>query len=468
MLFNSLPFLIFFGIYFIFYLIIPLRYQLFFLIVGSTIFYGYWNPYYAFLPHILTLLSYFGVFWIMHATGSLRQWRLVAVIGALSLPLILIKYTNFLYNDVIGYALGLQKYNLNFPLPLSLSFVTFTLIAYVVDVYRERYPVENKLSTLSGLVLFFPHLIAGPILRPHELLPQLTSTKLRKRFLKPRVIFGGVFFTLGLLKKVIIADSLSPFVDLVYSSAAPELTLIDYWLAIYGFGVQIYCDFSGYTDMAIGIALMLGIQLPENFHQPYTAASIVEFWRRWHITLSNWLRDYIYIPLGGSRGHYGQQFVNILITMIIGGIWHGANWTFVLWGLLNGVGLVAVHAYRQSKFNFIAKKIPHWIAVFITFHFIMFTWIFFRAPNMTTVHRIFMGSFFSPFGDISLFLKMHLFPVGLIILFLFTHKWDSRRQIRALISKIPGPILLAILALIWILSLVVNEGSVGKFIYFDF
>ncbi len=467
MLFNSLPFLIFFGAYFSLYLMTPLRYQLLFVIVGSTLFYSYWNPYYVFLPHILTLLSYFGVLWMAGAAASERQWRMLAVVGILLLPLIFIKYTNFLYNEVFSVALGVEKHKFDLPLPLSISFVTFTLISYVIDVYRERYPVERSFSTLSGLVLFFPHLIAGPILRPHELLPQLNKPKSIRRSIKPRVVFGSVFFTLGILKKVIFADSISPSVDVVFSSL-DEFSVLDYWFAIYGFGLQIYCDFSGYTDMAIGLALMLGIRLPENFQHPYTSASIVEFWRRWHITLSNWLRDYIYIPLGGNRGHYRKQMINILITMAIGGLWHGASWTFVLWGLMHGAGIAVVHGFRRTKLSVIFNHFPRWVSVFITFNFVMFTWVLFRAPDMVTAQRVVVGAFTAPFGDMSVFLEAHMFQVLLIGFFLLTHRWDDRQLIRRFVAKIPPSMFWLGMVLIWGVALIINEESSKNFIYFDF
>jgi alginate O-acetyltransferase complex protein AlgI len=219
-------------------------------------------------------------------------------------------------------------------LPLGVSLVTFTLTAYIVDIYRGIFPPGAKLSHVLAYVLFFPHLIAGPILRPAELLPQLARPgPLRRTWLLP----GIAIFTLGLVKKLVFADPVSEVVDAIYHSdavpSAPEALM-----ALYGFSLQIYCDFSGYTDMAIGIALLLGVKLPENFGQPYCAVSLVDFWRRWHITLSYWLRDYLFIPLGGSHHGLTRQIVNVMITMALGGLWHGANWTFVFWGVLHGSG----------------------------------------------------------------------------------------------------------------------------------
>src|SRR6185437_9531767 len=205
-------------------------------------------------------------------------------------------------------------------LPLGISFVTFTLTAYVVDVYRGRFRVERNLVKMRGYVLFFPHLIAGPILRPHELLPQLGHLR---RALGARFTLGVALFAIGLVKKVIFADTISVLVDHVYHESG-VVSGWEYLLAVHGFSMQIYCDFSGYTDMAIGLAYILRIRLPTNFRRPYISSSIVEFWRRWHITLSFWLRDYLYIPLGGNRQGRSRQMLNLLITMVLGGLWHGA------------------------------------------------------------------------------------------------------------------------------------------------
>ena len=325
MLFSSAAFLFFFAGYLTLHWLLPLRFRLPLIIAGSAIFYGYWNPYYLWLPFAMTLLAYYGALW-MDSNGEpgAKRRRLAIVTVLLLAPLVIVKYTNFIYSEVVGPVAGFSGSVANWALPLGISFITFTLIAYVVDVYRGHFPVERNLKMLTGLVLFFPHLIAGPILRPAELLPQLRN-QARLRRMRAVMAFGVTLFSVGLVKKVVFADTVSETVERVFSPDASGLSRLDYLVGIYGFALQIYCDFSGYTDMALGSALLLGVKLPRNFSRPYLATSLIEFWTRWHITLSKWLRDYLYIPLGGNRLGYLRQWMNLLVTMGLGGLWHGAN-----------------------------------------------------------------------------------------------------------------------------------------------
>ena len=281
-----------------------------------------------------------------------------------------------------------------FALPLGISFMTFTITAYVVDTYRSQYPVEKKLQRLLAYVLFFPHLIAGPILRPNELLPQFSHWT---RAIDARFTLGVCLFANGLTKKLVFADIIAGAVDHVYASTAQQLSAWEYLLAIHGFSVQIYCDFSGYTDMAIGTACILGIRLPINFRRPYAAHSIIDFWRRWHITLSSWLRDYLYIPLGGNRNGEGRRLLNLMTTMVLGGLWHGAAWTFVIWGALHGTALVGVHLLRArlARWNIV---VPAWLGILGTFYFVTFAWVYFRAPDIGTAHRVLQRSACRPLG----------------------------------------------------------------------
>jgi alginate O-acetyltransferase complex protein AlgI len=468
MLFSSPPFFLFFAIYFLVHLAVPPRLRLALIIVGSTIFYGYWNLYYIWIPHFLMLLAYFGALWTDAASDDrTRSRRMGFSVIALLSPLAFVKYSNFIYSDVLGPVLGFSGKISDFALPLGISFVSFTMVAYVVDVYRRRFKAERRVSMLAGLVLFFPHLIAGPILRPHDLLPQLARPQSMTRALRARIVFGLAIFSIGLLKKLVFADPMGEAVDAVFS-APGNRSAAEYLLAIYGFALQIYCDFSGYTDMAIGVALAIGVRLPTNFLHPYTSASIVEFWRRWHITLSTWLRDYLYIPLGGNRIGYRRQLLNIMVTMGLGGLWHGANWTFVFWGLLHGIGIAISHALRHFSLDRFVQRVPRWMLVLVTFHFVLIAWIPFRAPNMATVWTVLSGPFTAPLGDIAAFLSAHLFQLLVLAVFFALHRWDSHRQIRRLASRIPGPVLWPTIILIWVLAITVSAGSSAKFIYFDF
>ena len=350
-------------------------------------------------------------------------------------------------------------------MPLGISFITFTLIAYLVDVYAGRYKLEKNISLLSGLVLFFPHLIAGPILRPSDLLPQLQR---KNRKLIVYFIFGLSIFTVGLFKKLVFADTLAPHVDAVFTDQQLNLTKIDYVVAIYAFAIQIYCDFSGYTDMAIGCAIVLGVKLPNNFDRPYTSASIIEFWTKWHITLSKWLKDYLYIPLGGGRVSYARQVVNLLITMVLGGLWHGANWNFILWGAAHGVGISFVHAIRRFSVFSRLFTLSKPTSIFLTLHFVVACWILFRAPDLTVAWRVASGPFYAEAGNFYERIREYFFPLLLMVIFLMTHRWDSHRNIRSLTQRLPKEVFWPLVFVIWLIALVISDGNTAKFIYFDF
>lgn len=466
MLFSSPAFFLFFCAYLLLHVLLPLRMRLALIVVGSSVFYGYWNPYYIWLPFALMLIAYRGAIFVMDSTGVIdRKRRLFLVVVALLAPLLAVKYTNFLYQDVLGLLTGQHERLVDWQLPLGISFITFTLIAYVVDVYSGRYRLERSAGMLAGLVLFFPHLIAGPILRPAELLPQLHRPKRR---LGVRAVFGVAIFSIGLLKKLVFADSLSEVVEHVFQAGAVGLTKTEYLLGIYAFSVQIYCDFSGYTDMAIGTAIVLGVKLPTNFQRPYAAASVVDFWTRWHITLSKWLRDYLYIPLGGNRHGYGRQTWNLNITMALGGLWHGASWNFVLWGLAHGAGISFVHAVRRFSFLRWIGSLPRPVKILVTFHFVTASWILFRSPTLSTAWRVAAGPIVAPTGDTSAFALQYAFPITLIGVFLATHRWDDHQSVRLFTQRAPRALFWPVVLLIWILAITVSSGSSAKFIYFDF
>lgn len=302
------------------------------------------------------------------------------------------KYTNFLLDSFFSLA-GQDFQPMDIFLPVGVSFFTFQSLSYTLDVYRGNLkPVDNILD-YAFFVSFFPQLVAGPIVRASDFLPQIH---------KPTVVtdemFGRGIFLIGcgLFKKAVISDYISTnFVDRVFD--APSLySGVENLFAIYGYALQIYCDFSGYSDMAIGIALLLGFRFPLNFDSPYQSKSITEFWRRWHISLSTWLRDYLYISLGGNRKGEARTYLNQMLTMLLGGLWHGASWRFIIWGGLHGVALT-VHKFYRSRFPEASKRSGIWInfvRVMVTFHFVCFCWIFFRAANMATVGEILNQVFF--------------------------------------------------------------------------
>jgi alginate O-acetyltransferase complex protein AlgI len=464
-LFSSPAFFVFFLVYFTIHVSVPARYRVPTIIVGSTIFYAWWRIEYVWLPYALMAVAHGGVTWMEQtAHAGDRKRRAAAAIVLLFLPLLIFKYSNFLYRDVFGPLFGWRGTVFDYPLPLGVSFITFTLTAYVVDVYRGVFPGGRRASTVLGYVLFFPHLIAGPILRPVELIPQLENPAglvRRRRFAVPIAIF-----TLGLVKKLVFADPIAEAVDAIYRQGG-GLTAPAAWLAVYGFSVQIYCDFSGYTDMAIGLALMLGVRLPNNFLRPYTAVSIVEFWRRWHITLSLWLRDYLYIPLGGNRSGRVREVRNILITMTLGGLWHGANWTFVIWGLVHGVSVAATHTIQRALGR--ARVLPRGVAIFLTFHLVTIAWVFFRAPGVRAAADVLAAAVAGGgWAGAASFLAGHLFVVALIATFFLTHRFDDHRRVKLAVRCLPPAVLWPILLLLWMTAVAVSQGSSAKFIYFDF
>ena len=464
MLFSSPVFFLFFVIYFAVHQAVPPRFRNYLIICGGTIFYAWWRVEYAWLPFFLTVVAFWGVVWMERAPShAARKLRTTVAIVVLFLPLVIFKYIDFLYRDVIGPFAGWQGGLLNAPLPLGVSFITFTLCAYVVDIYKRKFSESHSGPTVLAYVLFFPHLIAGPILRPHELIPQLEHP--RRQLLKRLALPLGLF-TLGLVKKLVFADQIAPVVDALY--AHPEsLNGPRALVAFYGFAVQIYCDFSGYTDMALGLALMLGVRLPNNFLRPYAAGSIVEFWRRWHVTLSFWLRDYLYIPLGGNRHGRVREARNIIVTMALGGLWHGANWTFVIWGLLHGVCVSIVHAVQKATGG--RRLLPQWAGVLLTFHFVTVAWVFFRAPSARAAVGVLHAALFAGgWMTASSVLAANAFVLSLIVVFFALHRFDDHRRVKAAFRSVRPEILWPIMVGLWVLAITISQGSSAKFIYFDF
>lgn len=468
MLFSSPAFIVFFACYLPLHWLTPKHLRIYTMIAGSGVFYGYWNWAYAGLPLALTLLTFAATAWTTSAAPERRRWRLGISVLILLLPLLFFKYTNFIWNDVIGAVSRLagvanDERLLSLGLPLGISFVTFTLIAYLVDVSTGKYPHRASLRWLLGYVLFFPHLIAGPILRPHELIPQLHR---QMPILRQNILPGLALFTVGLIKKLVFADPIGAVVTEIYARPA-GLGTAEYLFALYGYSVQIYCDFSGYTDMAIGLARLVGVRLPGNFRHPYMATSIGDFWRRWHITLSHWLRDYVYIPLGGSRDGDARTVRNILLTMALGGLWHGANWTFLVWGVLHGVGVAA--SRLQARLPFGGLKPPRWILVFLTFHVVALLWVFFRAQDFGSALTILSGCLFSwSSANASTFLTAHAFELTLIVGFFLLHPWDDARRVRIAARKAPPLVVCTILAVACVLAYSIGSESSGQFIYFEF
>jgi D-alanyl-lipoteichoic acid acyltransferase DltB (MBOAT superfamily) len=383
-------------------------------------------------------------FWIGRALGRTQHQRarkallLVSIVYYLGV-LSVFKYWNFAADSFVALfaAAGLHvgATHLRLVLPFGISFFTFETMSYTIDVYRRDLPPADRYLDYLLFVCFFPHLVAGPIVRPHQMLPQLAARPVADADVQAR---GLWLIVTGLGKKIAIGDFLA--VSLVGRAFGnPErYSSVELVVAVYAYAIQIYCDFSGYTDVALGSALLFGYRLPENFDAPYTAKNLQEFWRRWHISLSTWLRDYLYVPLGGSREGAYKTYRNLMITMVLGGLWHGASWNFVIWGGLHGAGLALTRLWQRARHGRPRVSFAEAWRVVATFHFVCFAWIFFRAPTLghawLMIERIARGTS----GTANLGQKAEV----LIVLGFGLH-WVPKRwveSVRELFVRTPAPV----------------------------
>lgn len=418
MLFNSLQFLIFFPIVTVLYFLLPYKHRWPMLLIASCIFYMVLVPAYILVLFMLILIDYFAAIWMEKSEGHKRKICLLISITAACSMLVVFKYFNF-FNDNI--AAAARFLHLNYPigalkliLPIGLSFHTFQSLSYVIEVYRKKQKVERNLGIYALYVMFYPQLVAGPIERPQNLLHQFYE---KHDFDYKRVSDGLKLMAWGMFKKVVIADRLAAFVGVVYYNPS-EFLGISFIEATIFFAFQIYCDFSGYSDIAIGAAQVMGFRLVDNFNRPYFSRSISEFCKRWHISLSSWFRDYLYIPLGGNRVPVLRWWYNLFIVFLISGLWHGANWTYILWGTLFWFYMVfgiISHDMRVKFKNFTrlnrAKWALHYIQVSTTFALICFAWIFFRARNINDAFYI-VGHLFSGVAGFFSNLLLHIGQIG--------------------------------------------------------
>jgi alginate O-acetyltransferase complex protein AlgI len=357
------------------------------ILVASAFFYAYWKPAYLLLLMTPSLIDYVCSIRIERSDSARvrRGWLLFSLITNLGL-LAYFKYTNFLLDNV-GALLGWQVPHLDILLPVGISFYTFKTLSYTIDVYRREIPACRSLWQYAMFVTYFPELVAGPIVRASVFLPQMT------RSLRPslaRAMVGSQVALLGVTKKLLIADRLALIVDPVFANPA-YFSPFTVSSAVVAYSLQIYCDFSGYSDIAIGVSKIIGFDLPENFNMPYIATSLTDFWRRWHMTLSGWLRDYLYIPLGGNRYGRWKTYRNLMLTMLLGGLWHGASWNFVFWGFLHGTGLAVNHWWTRDRGSTGGRKavVPQGKVVLLvkwatTYVFVCLAWVFFRSRNFST------------------------------------------------------------------------------------
>ena len=390
MLFNSFSFLIFFPAVTALYFLIPHAYRWFFLLTASCIFYMAFIPVYILVLALTIAIDYTAAIFIERSEGKRRKWYLIISIVSTCTVLFIFKYFNF-FNSNLGQVARFFHWNysienLSLILPIGLSFHTFQSLSYVIEVYRKNYKAEHHFGIYALYVMFYPQLVAGPIERPGNLIHQFYE---KHPFDFQRVIDGLKLMVWGFFKKVVIADKLALVVDKVYSDPT-QYTGLPLIAAAISFAIQVYCDFSGYSDIAIGSAQVMGFRLMDNFNRPLFSASVPDFWRRWHISLMTWFRDYVYIPLGGNRVSKGRWYFNIFFTFTLSGLWHGANWGMVLWGSFNGLYVILSDLTENlRKRGLTLTRLDHHpvlhrgLGIAFTFFLFWFTLIIFRTRNLS-------------------------------------------------------------------------------------
>jgi alginate O-acetyltransferase complex protein AlgI len=437
-----------------------------FLLVASWVFYGWWDTRFVLLLIVSGMLNWGTARLIVAADEKplLRKGLLALGIGANLSILGFFKYYGFFMVQVeeLLHLLGWQRdlAIMQVVLPVGISFFTFQGMSYVIDIYR-RQTAPATLLDMTLLMSFFPHLVAGPIVRASHLIPQFQRVPEMNRGV---AAMGVLLIVWGLFKKAVIASELATgLVDGVFFDPSAYGSL-DLLAAAYGYAVQIYCDFSAYSDMAIGIAALLGYRFPHNFNQPYRATSLQDFWRRWHISLSSWLRDYLYISLGGSRHGLARLCLSLMATMLLGGLWHGASWNFVIWGAIHGTVLVAERLWREYRPK-AWRPLPAWLGIFITFHIVLLGWIFFRAASFGDA-LAFAGGLFG--GGASAVLTPLL--LGLILLGMTFHFMPrfSIQQVGMRVRALPAPLVGVGAGLLILVVDAMRPEGVAPFIYYQF
>ncbi len=437
------------------------------LLIFSYAFYAAWDPPFVLLLWASTVVDWFVAKAMAASEKPGRRKLLLGVSLAFNLSLLgYFKYADFLARSVaeLAGALGLawSPHALGIALPIGISFYTFMTISYTIDVYLRRAAPARSFLDYALYVTFFPHLVSGPIVRATELVPQFESPR---RASGAQLGWGLALLALGLFEKVVVADGmLAPVADKVY--AASTVSSGDAWCGTIAFAGQIFCDFAGYSTAAIGVALCLGFALPDNFRFPYAAVGFSDFWRRWHISLSTWLRDYLYIPLGGNRHGPTRTHVNLMLTMLIGGLWHGASWTFVVWGGLHGAYLVGERFLRR-----VVPSSPLWetrfartFLIVVTFVLVSFAWVFFRAPTFDGAFRIVRAMLGSGAGASHAVYAWALVPVLALV---GAHVAMRNTTIEAVVEKTAWPARAVVLIAI-VLALFLFPGEDRAFIYFQF
>ncbi len=494
MVFNSLTFVVFFIVMLILHnLPFSWKVKKMNLLLASYIFYAAWNPPFILLLWLATVVDYFvgRALYNQENKNKRKLLLVISLIGNLGM-LIFFKYGTFLLENfttlVNTMGMDFHPAKPNIILPAGISFYTFTTLCYTIDMYKKKSEPVKSLLDFSLFVTFFPHLVAGPIVRPPQLVPQFETPR---KASQQQLMQGLLLISLGLFMKVVLADSmLAQSANDVFNSKAILQTL-DAWTGVLAFSGQIFFDFAGYSTCAVGVALCLGFVLPHNFLYPYAAIGFSDFWRRWHITLSAWLRDYLYIPLGGNRNGKFRTYINLMITMLLGGLWHGANWTFVVWGALHGAylwGEKIIQDFRAKTKTAALSAIPsgelgvlgtipkefkdktfrNFIYAMITFFFINVTWVFFRAPDFTSAWHLLTSMFSAVPKAEALLTTLSILKVCVIVVLMVAFHWMMRNtRVLIVAEKMPWW-LLGIIWSVLILLLIWSQESSSSFIYFQF
>jgi alginate O-acetyltransferase complex protein AlgI len=472
-LFNSLTFVVFFAVVVSMYWMMrswPARKNL--LVVASYIFYGAWNPPFAALLFGTTAMDFYlgRIMGKQERPEARKVWLVISVAVNLSM-LGFFKYGNFLLENfqwvLARGGIAYKPPHLDLFLPIGISFYTFHSLSYTLDIYRGVLKPTRSLRDFVLAVSFFPQLVAGPIVRAGDFLPQLLAPP------KPqqgRFLWGLLLMTLGLFEKVVLADTfLATSADSIFGYGGP-LVALDSWMGVIAFGGQIFFDFAGYSICAIGAALCLGFHLKDNFRFPYAAIGFSDFWRRWHISLSTFLRDYLYIPIGGNRAGATRAMINLMIVMFIGGLWHGAAWTFVVWGLLHG-SYLALERLTKAVFGAPAWAQNYSVKLLLglgTYIAVCVAWVFFRASDFTAAARMISGMFGGhPQGD-ALLTTREILQIGIVTLVMFVVHWSLRdTSIEAAVNRMPVWVVTGV----WIFmagAILLTQGNSNAFIYFQF
>ena len=473
MIFNSLTFVVFFAI------VLAAHNAPFFswhqkkinLMIFSYLFYAAWNPPFVILLWVSTVVDWWAAQWMVRSKKETtrKAWMIISVVVNLGM-LGYFKYGEFLLANFVTLMAGLgveyRPPEWNIILPVGISFYTFATLSYTLDVYLRRAKPAKHFLDYALFVTFFPHLVAGPIMRPTELVPQFAEPR---RATAHQFHFGLALIILGLFQKVVLADGfLAPVVEKVYDAREGVPMMLDAWVATLAFSGQIFCDFAGYSTTAIGVALCLGFAMPDNFRFPYAAVGFSDFWRRWHISLSSWLRDYLYIPLGGNRHGPKRTYGALMGTMLLGGLWHGAAWTFVVWGGLHGLYL-AVERWLKGKFGGWKPGPASIVALgLLTYILVNITWVFFRARDFTvasTMLTSMAGLAAKPIPMIALLPMIYAMVIvgGIVV----TH-WAMRdKTLEIAVERTPAWLVAGLLGIMSV-AIVAEQGKGSAFIYFQF